>query len=62
MRRIATVVLGVAAFFGILTVPASAHEGSNFTLVTLGKVNANAASADQWHSPAPPGKNGLIAL
>ncbi|RLU92189.1 hypothetical protein CTZ27_20260 [Streptomyces griseocarneus] len=62
MRRIATLVLGIAAFFGFLTMPASAYDGSGFTLVTLGNLNTNAASADQWHSPAPPGKNGLIAL
>ncbi|MER5784905.1 hypothetical protein ABT104_24815 [Streptomyces mobaraensis] len=58
MPRIATVLLGVAAFFGLLAVPASADDAPWSRLVS---VNANAVSADPWHSGAPE-RNGLVVL
>ncbi|MEV4442082.1 hypothetical protein AB0K09_24350 [Streptomyces sp. NPDC049577] len=58
MRRITTVLLGAAALLGILSAPASADDAPWSRLVS---VNANAASADPWHSGAPE-RNGLIVL
>ncbi|WP_269856078.1 hypothetical protein [Streptomyces sp. RPT161] len=58
MRRSTTILLGIAAFFGLLTMPASADDAPWSRLVS---VNANAVSADPWHSGAPE-RNGLVVL
>ncbi|MFI2078092.1 MBL fold metallo-hydrolase [Streptomyces triculaminicus] len=58
MRRITTVLLGVAAILGILSAPASADDAPWSRLVS---VSANAAGADPWH-PGAPEHNGLIVL
>ncbi|MEU3876224.1 MULTISPECIES: hypothetical protein [Streptomyces] len=58
MRRLTVVLVGITAFFGLLAGPASADDGPFSRMVS---VNANAVSADPWHSGAPE-RNGLVVL